>query len=160
MADAVLIEIAPDTQVSESAVGRIHLAVAVVIEFFQCLIAVGGALAVFEQGVVTEQFAAVIDDAVAIAVMDEQTVVLADPTGGSADAVLVMVKECAFMPVASEGFNTVAVKVQGEGVVLADEHFAIKIHPVLSDIGINGFCSIPIRRNRWGFWIFIIFIFP
>ena len=111
LADAVLIQVAPDAQLGKSAVGGIYLAVTVVIEIGQCLITIGSTFAIFKEGVVAEQLAAVIDDAVAIAVMDEQTVVLADPTGGSADAVLVMVKECAIMTVASEGFNTVAVKV-------------------------------------------------
>ena len=111
LADAVLIEIAPDTQVSESAVGRIHLAVAVVIEFGQRLIAVGGALAVFEQGVVAEKFAAVIDDTIAIVVINEQAVILVYPTSRGTNAVITMVKERTFMTVAGEGFNAIAVKV-------------------------------------------------
>ena len=111
LADAVLIEVTPNAQLGKGAVGSIYFAVAVFIQICQCLIAVGGVLAVFEQGVVAEQLAAVIDDAIAIAVINEETVVLAYPTGGSADAVLVMVKERAFVTVAGEGFNTVAVKV-------------------------------------------------
>ena len=111
LADTVLVEVTPNAQLGKGAIGSIYFTVAVIIQIGQCLIAVGGTLAVFEQGVVAEKLAAVIDDAVAIAVINEETVVLAYPTGGSADAVLVMVKECAFMPVASEGFNTVAVKV-------------------------------------------------
>ena len=111
MADAVLIAVAPDSQVGKGTVSGIYFAVAIVIQFCQRLIAVGGTFAIFKEGVVAEEFAAVIDDAVTIAVIDEEAVILAYPTGGSADAVLVMVKECAFMPVASEGFNAIAVKV-------------------------------------------------
>jgi len=46
-----------------------------------------------------------------IEVQHEQTIILAYPTSRGTNAVITMVKECAFMPVASEGFNTVAVKV-------------------------------------------------
>ena len=111
LADAVLIQVAPDAQLGKSAVGGIYLAVAVVIEFFQCLIAVGGTFAIFKEGVVAEKLAAVIDDSVAIAVINEETVILADPAGGSTDTVIAVVKERAFMTVAGEGFNAIAVKV-------------------------------------------------
>ena len=92
LTDTVLIEVAPNAQVGKGTVGGIHLAIAVVIKISQCLIAAGGALTVFEQGVVTKEFAAVIDGAIAIAVIHEQAVVLADPAGSGADAVLVVVK--------------------------------------------------------------------
>ena len=111
LADAVLIQVAPDAQLGKGTIGGIDLAVAVIIEIGQRLIAIGGALAILEQGVVAEQFAAVIDDAIAIAVIDEETVILADPAGGSTDTVIAVVKERAFMPVAGKGFNAVAVKV-------------------------------------------------
>ena len=129
MADAVLIEIAPDTQVSESAVGSIHLAVAVVVEFFQCLIAVGGTFAIFEQGVVTKKLAAIIDDAITIAVMDEQTVVLADPAGSSADTILVVVKEGAFVTITGNCFNTIAIKIESKRVINNMTVFAGQIFP-------------------------------
>ena len=109
LADAVLVEVAPDAQVGKGTVSGIYLAVAVVIEFGQRLIAVGGALAVFEQGVVAEKLAAVIDDSVAIAVINKQAVVLAYPAGGGANAVLVVVKERAVMAIASKGFDAVTI---------------------------------------------------
>ena len=117
LADAVLIEIAPDTQVSESAVGRIHLAVAVVIEFGQRLIAVGGTFAIFQQGVVAEKLAAVIDDSVAIAVINKQAVVLAYPAGGGANAVFVVVKEGTFVTITGNCFNTIAIKIESKRVI-------------------------------------------
>ena len=111
LADAILVEVAPDAQLGKGAISGIYLAVTVVIEIGQRLIAVGGTLAILEQGVVAEQLAAVIDDAVAIAVINEETVILADPAGGSTDTVIAVVKERAFMTVAGEGFNAIAVKV-------------------------------------------------
>ena len=111
LADTVLVEVAPDAQVSESAVGRIHLAVAVIIEFFQCLIAVGSTFAIFKEGVVAEKLATVIDDTIAIAVIDEHTIILVYPTSRGTNAVITMVKERAVMAVAGEGFNAIAVKV-------------------------------------------------
>ena len=131
LADAVLIQVAPDAQLGKSAVGGIYLAVTVVIKIGQGLIAVGGTLAVFERGVVAEQLAAIIDDAVAIAVINEETVVLVYPASGGADAILVVVKERAFMTVAGKGFDTVAVKVEGEGVVLHDERVTKEVVPIL-----------------------------
>ena len=111
LADAVLIQVAPDAQLGKSAVGGIYLAVTVVIEIGQCLITIGSTFAIFKKGVVAEKLATVIDDTIAIAVIDEQTIILVYPTSRGTNAVITMVKECAFMPVASEGFNTVAVKV-------------------------------------------------
>ena len=111
LADAVLIQVAPDAQLGKSAVGGIYLAVTVVIEIGQCLITIGSTFAIFKEGVVAEKLAAVIDDAVAIAVINEETVILADPAGGSTDTVIAVVKERAFMTVAGEGFNAIAVKV-------------------------------------------------
>ena len=117
MADAVLIEITPDAQVNKSIICSVHLAVTVFIKFFQRLIAVGGALAVFEQGVVAEKLAAVIDDSVAIAVINEETVVLAYPTGGGANAVFVVVKEGTFVTITGNCFNTIAIKIESKRVI-------------------------------------------
>ena len=117
LADAVLIQVAPDAQLGKGAVGRIHLAVAVVIKIGQRLIAVGGTFAIFEQGVVAKQLATVIDDAVTITVINEETVVLTHPTGSGTDAVFIVIKERAVMTVAGYGFNTIAIQVKGEGVI-------------------------------------------
>ena len=111
LADAILVEVAPDAQVGKGAIGGIYFAIAVIIKIGQCLIAIGGTFAVFERGVVAEQLTTVIDDAIAIAVINEQTVILAYPAGSSTDTVLVVVKERAVMTVAGKGFDTVAVKV-------------------------------------------------
>ena len=117
LADAILVEVAPDAQLGEGAIGRIHLAVAVVIKIGQGLIAVGGALAVFQRGVVAEQLAAVIDGAVAITVINEETVVLAYPAGSSADTILVVIKEGAFVTITGNCFNTIAIKIESKRVI-------------------------------------------
>ena len=111
LADAILVEVAPDAQVGKGAIGGIYFAIAVIIKIGQCLIAIGGTFAVFEQGVIAEKLAAVIDDAIAIAVINEETIILADPAGSETDAVFVVIKERAFMTVAGNGFDTVAIKV-------------------------------------------------
>ena len=54
LADAVLIQVAPDAQLGKSAVGGIYLAVTVVIEIGQCLITIGSTFAIFKEGVVAE----------------------------------------------------------------------------------------------------------
>ena len=130
LADAVLIQVAPNAQLGKSAVGGIDLAVAVIIEIGQRLIAVGGTFAIFKEGVVAEEFAAVIDDAVTIAVIDEEAVILAYPASSGTDAVLVVVKERTFMTVAGEGFNTVAVQIEGEGVMDTIIALTIEVVPV------------------------------
>ena len=130
LADAVLVEVAPDAQVGKGAIGGIYFAIAVIIKIGQCLIAISGALAILEQGVVAEQLAAVIDDAVAIAVINKQAVVLAYPAGGGADAVLVVVKEDTFVTITGNCFNTVAVKVKSKRVIDDDTIFTGQIVPI------------------------------
>ena len=142
LADAILVEVAPDAQVGKGAIGGIYFAIAVIIKIGQCLIAIGGTFAVFEQGVIAEKLAAVIDDAIAIAVINEETIILADPAGSETDAVFVVIKERAFMTVAGNGFDAVAVQVESEGV--KDKIIAITI----KGIPVNILVVIPFRINR------------
>ena len=130
LADAVLIQVAPDAQLGKSAVGGIYLAVTVVIEIGQCLITIGSTFAIFKEGVVAEKLAAVIDDAVAIAVINKQAVVLAYPAGGGANAVFVVVKEGTFVTITGNCFNTVAVKVKSKRVIDDDTIFTGQIVPI------------------------------
>ena len=123
-ADAVVIEVAPDAEFTEGAVGCVHFAVAVVIQLSQGGKAMRSGLAVFKRGVVAKDFAAIADFAIAVAVMHQKAVVAVHPAGGSADAVTLMVKHRACMSVGSKGFDAVAVQVKGEGVGLVEEHLA------------------------------------
>ena len=111
LADAVLIQVAPDAQLGKGAVGSIYFAVTVFIKLGQCLITIGSAFAIFKEGVVAEKLTTVIDDTIAIAVINEQAVILVYPTSRGTNAVITMVKERTFMTVAGEGFNAIAVKV-------------------------------------------------
>ena len=111
LADAVLIQVTPNAQLGKGAVGGIYFAIAVIIKIGQCLIAIGGTFAVFEQGVIAEKLAAVIDDAIAIAVINEETIILADPAGSETVAVFVVITVRAFMTVSGYGLDTVALKV-------------------------------------------------
>lgn len=91
-ADAVVIEVAPDAEFAKGAVGVIQLAVAVVVQISGSFKAVRGGLAIFEQGVVAKDFAAVVDFAVAVAVIHQDAVIAVYPAGGSADTKTFMVE--------------------------------------------------------------------
>jgi len=52
------------------------------------------------------------------------------PAGGGADAETLVVEHRAVMTVGREGFNTVAVQVEGEGVNLVEEHLAQQAEPI------------------------------
>ena len=141
-ADAVVIEVAPDAEFAEGAVGGIQLAVAVVVQISGSFKAVRGGLAIFEQGVVAKDFAAVVDFAVAVAVIHQDAVVAVHPAGGGADTVTLMVKHRACMSVGCKGFDAVAVQVESEGV--KDKIIAITI----KGIPVNILVVIPFRINR------------
>ena len=128
-ADAVVIEVAPNAEFAEGAVGGIQLAVAVVVQISGSFKAVRGSLAIFEQGVVAEDFAAVVNFAVAVAVIHQDTVVTVYPAGGSADTETLVVEHRAVMTVGGEGFDAVAVQIEGEGVVLVVESAAEQFVP-------------------------------
>ena len=117
LADAVLVCIAPNAQMGKDAVILINAAIAVVVVFGQGFIAVGGTFAVFEQGVVAEEFAAMVDGTVLIAIEYQKAVCAFHPAGGGADAFAGVIEEGAVRAVKSDGLDTVAVKVKGEGVV-------------------------------------------
>ena len=130
LADAVLIQVAPDAQLGKGAVGSIYFAVTVFIKLGQCLITIGSAFAIFKEGVVAEKLTTVIDDTIAIAVINEQAVILVYPTSRGTNAVITMVKERTFMTVAGEGFNAIAVQIEGEGVMDTIIALTIEVVPV------------------------------
>ena len=75
LADTILIQIAPYAQFVKVSIFSIDHAVAIRIIFRQSRIAVRRLRAVFQDGTVTEKLLAVIDDAIAVAVNNQQTVV-------------------------------------------------------------------------------------
>ena len=75
LADTILIQIAPYAQFVKVSIFGIDHAVAIRIIFRQSRIAVRRLRAVFQNGTVAEKLLAVIDDAVAVAVNNQQTVV-------------------------------------------------------------------------------------
>ena len=135
LADAILVEIAPNAQLGKGTIGGIYFAVAIVIQFCQRLIAVGGAFAVFQRGIVAKQLAAIIDDTVAIAVINEEAVVLAYPASSGADTVIAMVKERPFMPIAGNRFDAVAVQIEGERIIDNNAIFTGKSIPIFMVAG-------------------------
>jgi hypothetical protein len=65
---------------------------------------------------IAEEFAAVVDAAVAVAIEDEEGVVALDPTGGGPDTVAVVVEEDGVAGVDADGFEAVVVEVEDERV--------------------------------------------
>ena len=130
LTDTVLIEVAPNAQLGKSTVSSINLIVAVVIKFCQRLITAGGTFTIFEQGVVAEKFAAIIDDTVTITIIDEQTIVLAYPASGGTDAVFIVIKERAVMTVAGEGFDTVTIQIKHKWFITNKLISTIAVEPV------------------------------
>ena len=114
--DAVLIEVAPDLNVGVLGIGIAEDAIVVAVEVGECGKAVGGFLAVGQEGVDAEEFVAVVDAAVAVFVENEQGIIAFDPAGAGLDAVAVVVEEGLGGSGDADGFDAVAVEVQGERV--------------------------------------------
>ncbi|MDZ4074027.1 MAG: hypothetical protein U1E04_04650 [Hylemonella sp.] len=93
LAHAVLVQVAPNAQFRVGGVGDGDLTVGITVERTESGKAVGGGLAVGQQGLVAEEFAAGVDGAVAIQIANEHAVVGADPLGAGADAVGIVVEE-------------------------------------------------------------------
>ena len=84
LADAVLVEVAPQAQFGEARIERADLAVGVAVEIAQGVEAVGRALTIALDRRVAEELAPRIDQAVQVAVEDEEAVVGAQPAGRGA----------------------------------------------------------------------------
>ena len=123
LADAVLVQVAPDAHVGvlgvlgvEQPVSRTTRGICSTthIQFSQGGKAMGGLLAICQQGFITKEFAARVDDAVAIAVQHQQAVVGIDPGGIGTDGVAVAVE----LDALGQGgnFQAVAVQVQDQRV--------------------------------------------
>ena len=116
LAEAVLVEVAPQAQGVELAVEGAELAVAVAVEIGQRGKAVGGFLSVGEDGVDAKQLAAVIDAAIAVFVEGEKGVIAGEPAGAAARAVAVVIEEDGVAAGDADGFEAVTVEIEGEGV--------------------------------------------
>ena len=89
---AVLVGIAPNLELLPHGITGIDFTVAVTIVLFERFKAVFGTTAVGEQGLVAEQFAAVIDLAVAVQIQSQQTVIRRRPAALLGKAVAVVVE--------------------------------------------------------------------
>ena len=117
LADAVLIQITPESQIGKAGIEAIDLAVVVAVFLGEGGKAVGGLAASGQRCGVAEQFAAVVDGVVAVAVKDEEGVVAPGPACGSLDAVAIVVEEDGSGGVDAGGFQAVAVEVEDQWVV-------------------------------------------
>lgn len=79
LADAILIQVAPDTHRVELVVGGAEDAIAIRVQLGQRGETVGGLLAVRQHGLIPEQLRTRVDRAVAVAVEDEHAVVRTGP---------------------------------------------------------------------------------
>ncbi len=116
MADAVLVEITPDSEAGEVGVLCIDDAVVVAVEIGQGIEAVGRQRTVGFDGGVAKQFAPVIYRAVAVPVPDHKAVIGTDPAGGGLDAVCVLVEQNGRCGVDADGLDTVVVEVEDKRV--------------------------------------------
>ena len=134
--NAVTVGILPDAQAGIGGVVGVDDAVQVGVELAQSGKAVGGFIAVGEGGVIAEELGTLIDGAIAIAVEDQQSIVLADPAGLLGEAVTVMVEEDAVGE--GGGFDAVAVEVEdqggGGGLGLVEMVFSA----ITNDLGVYG----------------------
>ena len=92
LADAVLIQVAPDAHIGKARVFGVEDLIVVAVEIAQGVEAVRGFGAVGFHRIDTEQLSTVIDGAVAVAVQHQETVVGIDPAGAGFDAVAVVVE--------------------------------------------------------------------
>ncbi len=111
--DAVLIQIAPYAQLAPVCIGAVDLAVAVGVFLRQRGKTVGGLAACVQWGGVAEQFGAVVDGGVAVAVHDQEAVIGFDPAGAGFEAVAVVVEQDGIGGRGGDGFEAVVVQVEG-----------------------------------------------
>ena len=135
MTDTVLIDVAPNAQFFECGVFCVYHFVAVAVQIGQSGKAMLCGTAVFEFGVVAEKFRAVVDDAVSVDVAHQQSVVGGYPARGGSDTAARVVKQRACKAFCGNGFDAVAVQIEGEGVV--NIIFAVAVEGVLPLIPIG-----------------------
>ncbi|EXI67206.1 MAG: hypothetical protein AW08_02310 [Candidatus Accumulibacter adjunctus] len=116
LADAVLVEVAPEAQAVPVGVGGADQAILVRVFLGECGEAIGGETASIQGRRIAEEFPAGVDGAVAVPVENEEGVVRLDPAGRGLDTVGVVVEEDGGTGLDADGFQTVTVKVEGQRV--------------------------------------------
>ena len=138
MTDTVLIDVAPNAQFFECGVFCVYHFVTVAVQIGQSCKAMLCGTAVFEFGVIAEKFRAVVDDAVSVDVAHQQSVVGGHPSRGGSDTAARMVEQCACKAVDVNGFDAVAVQIDGKGVVdIIDIILAVAVEGILPLIPIG-----------------------
>ena len=120
LADAVLVQVAPDASAGEGSVGRAEPTVVVAVEFAQRCEAVDCLLAACQHGLVAEELGTRIDRAVAVAVKHEQAVFGRGPSCCGAHRVVVRVEEDGWGQVERRYFQAISVQIENQGVDKAD----------------------------------------
>ena len=172
MADAVLVQIAPDAQVGKGAVCCRDFAVLVGVQVFDCVKTIGGQLPVALERVHAKELTARVDGAVAIAIEHQPAVIRLDPTGTGLHAIGIVVEQDDGAVAGAGGFNAIAVEVEDQGVAArrggaggtgsagvvahtawprhASEGVAADLHAVAVQPVLNGGpeTAYPIKRGR------------
>jgi hypothetical protein len=114
--NSVLVSILPNAQLGVGSVASVDLTVLVGVVLGDGSKAVGGGATSRQQGVVSEEFATRVDDAVATQVNDDDAVVGLDPAGSGLDAIGIVIKENRVASVNAGRFDAVVVQVQHQRV--------------------------------------------
>jgi hypothetical protein len=135
LADAVLVQIAPDAQIGVLGVCGIKLAVGIAVKRSQGGKAVGGLVTIGQNGFVTKEFGARVNLPVAIKVTHQHAVASADPGGAGLDGIAIGIEQDAFGQRCD--LQAVAVEVQDQGIDVVDG-FDLRVRGAAEDGGDDG----------------------
>jgi hypothetical protein len=116
LADAVLIEVAPEAQIGKVRVERIDLTVVVAVFLRERGKAVGGSAACDKRSGIAKKFVPVVDGAVAVAIENEEGVIAGHPAGGGLHAIAIVIEKNGGGGVDADGFETIAVEIENERI--------------------------------------------
>ena len=122
LADAVLINVAPEFEFIEAGIPAVDLAVFVAVPLAQGLVAGVGGGARAQAGLVAEEFVAAVYRSIGVLVDDEEGVVAGDPARGFGEGVAVVV-EMDGVGGGIGGLDAVVGEVQDQGVASCDENY-------------------------------------
>ena len=92
LADTIAVGIPPNAEILPAFVTGIQYPIAVAVVLFECFKAVPSLAAVGEQRIISEQFSAVVDLAVAVQIQSQQTIALIYPSSMFFKAIVVQIK--------------------------------------------------------------------
>ncbi|UTH76203.1 hypothetical protein [Chromobacterium sp. IIBBL 290-4] len=109
MADAILVQVAPNTQVGKHAVSAINLAILIGIHIAQRIEAIRRQLTIALQRIDAKKLSARINGAVAIAIQHQPAIIGLDPAGACFYSICIMIKQNDLAIPCAGGFNAIAI---------------------------------------------------